>query len=156
MIRRTLALLSAAVALSALPACSGGAGGLFGKSEAELAMQALAPAIRDAANNYTNSLKELAAMLQNINDPQQAMQALNKIEPLVSRAADSSRTLQSLNPTDRSNVAKAFGSQISGANNGFLSQFDRLKASSGGGLGGFGSAGQALSPVLSRVPIFRP
>lgn len=122
----------------------GGLGGMLGGSSA---MDALSPAIKDAANSYLGSLTSLTDAMKNIRGYQDALNFVQKAEPMVSQLSSSYQTLAATGGTDRSNLLAAFGPKFDKANSGFTSQLGQLKGSS--------TAGSIAGPVLDRVRLFK-
>ncbi|MBY0263292.1 MAG: hypothetical protein K2Q20_13170 [Phycisphaerales bacterium] len=123
---------------------SGGLGGMLGGSSA---LEALSPAIKDAANSYLGNLTSLTDAMKNIRGYQDAINFAQKAEPMVSQLSSSYQTLSATGGTDRSNLLAAFGPKFDKANSGFTSQLGQLKGSS--------TAGSIAGPVLDRVRLFK-
>ncbi len=140
-----IAALAAGGASGVMTGCqSGGLGGLMGGSSA---MEALSPAIKDAANSYLGNLTSLTDAMKNIRGYQDALGFAQKAEPMLSKLSSSYQTLAGTSGTDRSNLLSAFGPKLNTANSGFTSQLGQLKANS--------TVGSIAGPVLDRVQLFK-
>jgi hypothetical protein len=123
---------------------NGGLGGLMGSKSA---MELLSPALKDAANSYIGNVGQLTSALQGVNGYQDALNLIQKIEPMVKQASSAYQTLSATSGEDRSNLLSAFGSQFKSTNSGFTSQLDRVKGNS--------SWGQLVTPALNSVKLFQ-
>jgi len=143
------AIFCAGLLATPLTGCQSATSSMAHSAE-EKAMAMLPQNAKDLANQYLSGMGDLNKLIDQMQNPQQALASLNKVEQTASKVSQASSALNALPPDTRSNVVKAFGPQLTSTNSTFMTHLSSIKSDPS-----FGSLGSVLGPVLDKVSLFK-
>lgn len=120
---------------------------MLGGDAVTQAMNALSPAIKNAASGYLGGLGDITKLLGGLTSNANVLAALPQLDKSFGSLGSYTKVLSGLTGADKSNLATAFGSQIGDANALFTNQATRL-------LGDKNLAGM-LKPLLDKAPLLK-